>query len=144
MSAPKQQQAPESVDNTLSADLQKAFDSAGELLSTYQYTWSARLVLAQQEWALTKNAASMVLILALFMAAVIASLWLIINATIGTLLYQNGVPLWIIGLTLILTNTGLIVVLWTTMRHLLHNIGFSQLVKSLSGEKSPRSTNVAS
>jgi hypothetical protein len=138
MSAHDQQQTSQAADTNLSADLLKAIDSTGGLISAYHQTWTARMDLAQKEWVLTKHAVSMVLVVTLVMSAVISSLWILVNVGLASALYQGGVAIWAISLVLMFINIGLLILLWKTLRHLLGNIGFSQLLTSLSNQKSQK------
>lgn len=134
MSSEDKQTAPTEEQATLAEQSQLVFDSVGAVFNDFQQQWSARFKLAGKEWQLTKQSASMVVILCLMLAAILSTVWLLGNLAIGFMLFETGLSVYMLCLSLMGVNIVLVLVLWQTIKTLCLNIGFSRCINSLSSD----------
>ena len=136
MSQVDKQEQPASTDEdaTLVAQSQLVLDSVGAVFSDLKQQWSARFSLAGKEWQLSKQSASMTVILCLMLAAVLSTVWLLSNLAMGYMLFQAGLSIYILFLSLVILNIALMLVLWHTIKNLCKNIGFSRCINSLTSD----------
>jgi len=132
MSVDQESQTSTEEELALGAQIERTVDAVGGLITAYQQRFKSHYKLAQKEWLLSKQSVALILLLTLIMSAMISTLWLIINGVIGSLLFKAGCPLWGLGSILLLLNIGFIIGLWQTIQSLIHKIGFSRLINSLS------------
>jgi hypothetical protein len=117
---------------SLGAQSQLALDSVGAVFSDFQQQWAARFSLAGKEWQLTKQSASMVVIMCLMLAAILSTIWLLSNLAMGYMMFQAGLSVYGLCFCLVTLNIGLMIVLWLTIKKLCLNIGFSRCINSLT------------
>ncbi|WP_340677360.1 hypothetical protein [Paraglaciecola sp.] len=134
MSDTNEQPASTEEQISLADQSQQVFDSVGAVLADYQQQWSARFSLASKEWQLTKQSVTIIVILCLMLAAILSTLWLISNVALGFMLYQSGLNVYILCLSLMTLNIGLMIIIWKTIKTLCKNVGFSRCINSLTGE----------
>ena len=142
MSDKKEQAAPSEEQMSLAAQSQQILDSVGVVISDFQQQWAARFNLAAKEWQLSKQSASMVVILSLMLAAVLSTVWLISNLALGFMLFQAGLGVYILSLCLLVLNISLMLVLWLTIKKLCRNIGFSRFIDTLSSNTANTDTTM--
>ena len=132
MSNANEQPAPTEEQISLADQSQQVFDSVGAVLADCQQQWAARFSLAGKEWQLSKQSASMIVILCLMLAAILSTIWLISNLALGYMLYQAGLTIYVLCMCLLVLNLGLMFILWLTIKTLCLNIGFSRCLNSLT------------
>ncbi|MDP5031322.1 MAG: hypothetical protein NWQ54_15795 [Paraglaciecola sp.] len=122
---------PQGPQPSMGADVKQLLDSADLLIDGYKDKYSAQVNLASKEWKLSKQSLSMLLMLTMFMSAVLASLWILFNVALGSVMHNAGWPLYLLSSVLIVLNLLLLFVLWRTINSLADRVGFSRSISAL-------------
>ncbi|GAC11136.1 hypothetical protein [Paraglaciecola chathamensis] len=92
----------------------------------YQRQLALAKNMARREWKLSVRALVLVLVGVLLLVAVVATLWMTLNATLAMGLYQLGLHWMWIGSGVLLLNGLVLLGIVSTIRALLKHIGFSR------------------
>ncbi|MGY0627045.1 MAG: hypothetical protein ACW7DS_15175, partial [Paraglaciecola chathamensis] len=90
----------------------------------YQRQLALAKNMARREWKLSVRALVLVLVGVLLLVAVVATLWMTLNATLAMGLYQLGLHWMWIGSGVLLLNGLVLLGIVSTIRALLKHIGF--------------------
>ena len=98
----------------------------------YQRQLALAKNMARREWKLSVRALVLVLVGVLLLVAVVATLWMTLNATLAMGLYQLGLHWMWIGSGVLLLNGLVLLGIVSTIRALLKHIGFSRAWDALT------------
>ncbi|MBJ2137515.1 hypothetical protein JEU11_13725 [Paraglaciecola chathamensis] len=105
----------------------------------YQRQLALAKNMARREWKLSVRALVLVLVGVLLLVAVVATLWMTLNATLAMGLYQLGLHWMWIGSGVLLLNGLVLLGIVSTIRALLKHIGFSRAWDALTLSSDPTS-----
>ncbi|MBU3018203.1 hypothetical protein KO519_10965 [Paraglaciecola agarilytica] len=105
----------------------------------YQRQLALAKNMARREWKLSLRALVLVLVGVLLLVAVVATLWMTLNATLAMGLYQLGLHWMWIGSGVLLLNGLVLLGIVSTIRALLKHIGFSRAWDALTLSSDPTS-----
>ncbi|MBN27427.1 MAG: hypothetical protein CL578_20605 [Alteromonadaceae bacterium] len=105
----------------------------------YQRQLALAKNMARREWKLSVRALVLVLVGVLLLVAVVATLWMTLNATLAMGLYQLGLHWMWIGSGVLLLNGLVLLGIVSTIRALLKHIGFSRAWDALTLSLDPTS-----
>lgn len=105
----------------------------------YQRQLALAKDMARREWKLSVRALLLVLVGVLLLVAVVATLWMTLNATLAVGLYQLGLHWMWIGSGVLLLNGLVLLGIVSTIRALLKHIGFSRAWDAITLSSDPTS-----
>ena len=135
-----QQPTPETQQDMLD-EAKQVYHAAQQLLHTERLKMRGKVMLAEQEWQLSKRATMVSAGSMLLLSMVLMVCWLLVNSLIGLALYQLATPLWAVLISLLCLNILCAHLLWQWCRAAVGQVGFGRTWRSVFGESEHEDTH---